>query len=55
LTSPPQETPGTPGGIIVTLAEFGKLSLKDVLGPAIQMTDGYAIEQQAAGAIEQLR
>jgi len=30
-------TPGTPGGILVMLAEYGKLSLKDVLDPSIQM------------------
>jgi gamma-glutamyltranspeptidase/glutathione hydrolase len=45
-------TPGTPGGLMTMLAEYGKLSLKDVLGPAIQMADGYAIEAQAANAIE---
>ncbi len=45
-------TPGTPGGIMVMLAEYGKLSLADVLAPAIQMADGYAMEAQAAGAIE---
>lgn len=45
-------TPGTPGGILVMLAEFGKLSLKDVLEPSIQMADGYPIEAQAANAIE---
>ena len=45
-------TPGTPGGILVMLAEFGKLSLKDVLEPSIQMADGYAIEAQAANTIE---
>ena len=45
-------TPGTPGGIMVMLAEYGKLSLKDVLGPAIEMADGYPIEQQAADTIE---
>jgi gamma-glutamyltranspeptidase/glutathione hydrolase len=39
-------TPGTPGGIIVMLAEWGRLSLKDVLAPAIEMADGYPIEQQ---------
>src|SRR5258707_13687499 len=33
-------TPGTPGGILVMLAEYGKLSLKEVLDPAIQMADG---------------
>src|SRR5918999_6242619 len=45
-------TPGTPGGLLVMLAEFGKLSLKDVLEPSIQMADGYPIEAQAANAIE---
>src|SRR5436309_3700690 len=35
-------TPGTPGGIMVMLAEYGKLSLKDDLAPAIEMADGYA-------------
>ncbi len=45
-------TPGTPGGLMVMLAEFGTMSLKDVLAPAIQMADGYPIEQQAADAIE---
>jgi gamma-glutamyltranspeptidase/glutathione hydrolase len=45
-------TPGTPGGILVMLAEFGTLSLKDVLEPAIQMADGYPIEQQVTGTIE---
>ena len=45
-------TPGTPGGILVMLANYGRLSLKDVLGPAIEMADGYPIEQQAADAIE---
>jgi len=45
-------TPGTPGGILVMLAEFGTMSLKDVLEPAIQMADGYPIEQQITGTIE---
>lgn len=45
-------TPGTPGGILVMLAEYGKLSLKEVLEPAIQMADGYPIEAQLANAIE---
>jgi len=45
-------TPGTPGGILVMLAEFGKLSLADVLAPAIQMADGYPIEAQTADIIE---
>jgi gamma-glutamyltranspeptidase/glutathione hydrolase len=45
-------TPGTPGGILVMLAEFGKLSLKDVLAPSIQLADGYPIEAQLANTIE---
>ncbi len=45
-------TPGTPGGLLVMLAEYGKLSLKDVLEPVIEMADGYPIEAQAANAIE---
>ncbi|HVG33756.1 MAG TPA: gamma-glutamyltransferase [Pyrinomonadaceae bacterium] len=45
-------TPGTPGGILVMLAEYGKLSLKDVLEPSIQMADGYPIEAQLSNTIE---
>jgi gamma-glutamyltranspeptidase / glutathione hydrolase len=45
-------TPGTPGGLLVMLAEYGKLSLAEVLAPAIQMADGYPMEQQAADTIE---
>ena len=45
-------TPGTPGGLLVMLKEFGTLSLAQVLAPAITMADGYAIEAQAANAIE---
>src|SRR2546423_3543450 len=40
-------TPGTPGGILVMLAEYGKLSLKDVLEPAIEMADGYAMDSES--------
>jgi gamma-glutamyltranspeptidase/glutathione hydrolase len=45
-------TPGTPGGLMTMLAEYGTMSLKDVLAPAIQMADGYAIEAQTANSIE---
>jgi gamma-glutamyltranspeptidase / glutathione hydrolase len=48
-------TPGTPGGLMTLLAEFGTMSLKEVLEPAIQMADGYPIEQQAADLIERER
>jgi len=45
-------TPGTPGGLMTMLAEYGTLSLADVLGPAIQMADGYPIEAETANSIE---
>jgi gamma-glutamyltranspeptidase/glutathione hydrolase len=45
-------TPGTPGGLLVMLAEYGELSLADVLAPAIQLADGYPIEAQLADNIE---
>ena len=45
-------TPGTPGGLMLMLAEFGTLSLAEVLAPAIQMADGYPIEAQTANSIE---
>ncbi|MDQ3908761.1 MAG: gamma-glutamyltransferase [Acidobacteriota bacterium] len=45
-------TPGTPGGIMTMLAEYGRLSLKDVLEPSIQMADGYAIEAELTNTIE---
>jgi gamma-glutamyltranspeptidase / glutathione hydrolase len=45
-------TPGTPGGILVMLAEFGKLSLKDVLEPSIEMADGYVMDEDTSRAIE---
>jgi gamma-glutamyltranspeptidase/glutathione hydrolase len=44
-------TPGTPGGLLVMLAEYGKLSLAEVLAPAIEMADGYPIEAQVIGRI----
>jgi gamma-glutamyltranspeptidase/glutathione hydrolase len=45
-------TPGTPGGLMVMLAEFGTMSLKDVLLPAIDMADGYPVEEELARSIE---
>ena len=45
-------TPGTPGGLMTMLAEYGTLSLRDVLEPAIRMADGYPIEEQTANSIE---
>ncbi len=45
-------TPGTPGGLMVMLAEYGTMSLADVLAPAIEMADGYPIE---AGTVQRIR
>jgi len=45
-------TPGTPGGLMVMLAEFGTMSLKEVLAPALEMAKGYPIEAQLARSIE---
>ena len=45
-------TPGTPGGLMVMLAEYGTLSLEQVLTPAITMADGYAMDAQTANRIE---
>jgi len=45
-------TPGTPGGLMVMLAEFGTMSLKEVLEPSMQMAKGYPIEKQLADSIE---
>jgi gamma-glutamyltranspeptidase/glutathione hydrolase len=58
MTVPPEYgplaalTPGTPGGLLVMLAEYGKLSLKEVLAPSIQLADGFPIEAQLANGIE---
>jgi gamma-glutamyltranspeptidase/glutathione hydrolase len=45
-------TPGTPGGLMTMLAEYGTLSLSDVLAPAIQMAEGYPIDAETANYIE---
>jgi len=45
-------TPGTPGGLMTMLAEFGTLSLAEVLAPAIELADGYPIEAQTAEQME---
>jgi gamma-glutamyltranspeptidase/glutathione hydrolase len=45
-------TPGTPGGLMTMLAEWGTLSLAEVLAPAIELADGYPIEAQTANSIE---
>ncbi len=48
-------TPGTPGGLLLMLAEYGRLSLAEVLEPAIEMADGYPIETAQADNMERRR
>lgn len=48
-------TPGTPGGLMVMLAEYGRLSLADVLSPSIEMARGYPIEKVQADNMEKRR
>ncbi len=48
-------TPGTPGGLMVMLAEYGELSLAQVLQPAMEMASGYPIEAAQADNMERRR
>jgi gamma-glutamyltranspeptidase/glutathione hydrolase len=45
-------TPGTVGGICHMMSEYGTMSLKDVLAPAMEMAEGYPMEASAARSIE---
>ncbi len=45
-------TPGTPGGLMTMLAEYGTMSLAEVLAPAMDLATGYPIEAQTADNIE---
>jgi gamma-glutamyltranspeptidase/glutathione hydrolase len=45
-------TPGTPGGICLMLANYGTMSLKEVLAPAMNLAAGYPIDAQTANSIE---
>jgi gamma-glutamyltranspeptidase/glutathione hydrolase len=45
-------TPGTPGGLMTMLAEYGTMSLAQVLSPAMQLAKGYPIEEMTANNIE---
>ncbi|MCU1347825.1 MAG: Gamma-glutamyltranspeptidase [Acidobacteria bacterium] len=45
-------TPGTVGGLTTMLAEYGTLSLKDVLGPAIELADGFPMNIELSNTIE---
>ncbi len=48
-------TPGTPGGLMVMLAEYGTLSLAEVLAPAIEMAGGYPVEARVVRDIARSR
>jgi gamma-glutamyltranspeptidase/glutathione hydrolase len=45
-------TPGTVGGLMTMLAEFGTFSLKQVLEPAMEMADGFPVEVELAAKID---
>ena len=45
-------TPGTPGGLCLILANYGTMSLKQVLEPAMEMAAGYPIEAETANSFE---
>jgi gamma-glutamyltranspeptidase / glutathione hydrolase len=45
-------TPGTPGGLMTMLAEYGTMSLEQVLAPAIAMADGFAMDESLSATIE---
>src|SRR5678816_3927975 len=45
-------TPGTPGGLCYMLAEFGTMSLEQVLKPAMDLAAGYPIDAQTANSME---
>lgn len=45
-------TPGTAGGICHMLSEYGSMSLKEVLAPAMELAAGYPMEAQTANSIE---
>src|ERR1051325_6766589 len=61
LKFPPDEgplaalTPGNPGGLMLMLAEFGTLPLREVLAPAMEMADGYPIEAETVAKIERFK
>jgi gamma-glutamyltranspeptidase/glutathione hydrolase len=48
-------TPGTPGALMTMLAEFGTLSLGQVLAPAIDMADGFPMDEALSNTIEHFR
>lgn len=45
-------TPGTPGGLCHMLSEYGTMSLRQVLKPAMDLAAGYPIDAETANSIE---
>lgn len=45
-------TPGTVGGLCLMLANYGTMSLKEVLKPAMDLAAGYPIDAQTANSME---
>ena len=45
-------TPGTPGGLLTMLAEYGTKSLAEVLEPALEMAAGFPVEEALSRNIE---
>lgn len=45
-------TPGTPGGLITMLAEYGTMSLAEVLEPSMAMAEGYPMDKETGDRIE---
>jgi gamma-glutamyltranspeptidase/glutathione hydrolase len=45
-------TPGTPGGLCYMLANYGTMSLEQVLKPSMELAAGYPIEAQTANSFE---
>ena len=48
-------TPGTPGGLLTMLAEWGTMSLAEVLEPAMQMARGYPVEKSFVRSAERTK
>jgi gamma-glutamyltranspeptidase/glutathione hydrolase len=48
-------TPGTPGGLMTMLAEYGTMTLSQVLAPAIELADAYPMEAQLVNTIEHFK
>jgi gamma-glutamyltranspeptidase/glutathione hydrolase len=45
-------TPGTPGGLLTMLAEYGTMSLGQVLEPSLRMAEGYPMDKETGDRIE---